>query len=123
LDAMQPGIQCEDCHGPVARHVEAVRSGDVRAAAMPKLSALSSEEMSDKCGGCHRTWAQIAQSGPFGVLNVRFQPYRLTSSKCYDSADKRIACTACHDPHTHAAQNAAFYDSKCRACHSAAKSA
>ena len=33
-----------------------------------------------------------------GVANVRFQPYRLISSKCYDAEDSRIRCTACHDP-------------------------
>jgi len=123
VDAMQPGVQCEDCHGPADRHIQAVRSGDARAAAMPKMSALSTEEISDKCGTCHRTWAQIAESGPFGVLNVRFQPYRLASSKCYDSEDRRIECTACHDPHKHSIESAAFYDLKCRACHSSAKSA
>jgi len=123
LDAMQPGVQCEDCHGSAARHVEAVRSGNAAAAAMPKLAALSTEEMSDKCGACHRTWAQIAESGPFGVLNVRFQPYRLASSRCYDSEDRRISCTACHNPHNHAVHDAAFYDSKCQACHSSPKSA
>jgi hypothetical protein len=55
-----------------------------------------------------------------GVPNVRFQPYRLTNSKCYDSDDKRISCLACHDPHEPRKRDAAFYDSKCTACHSTA---
>ena len=81
----------------------------------------SAEEMSELCGRCHRTWSQIALNGPRGVLNVRFQPYRLTNSKCYDTADARIACTACHDPHGPLETSAAAYDAKCTACHSAAQ--
>jgi len=112
IETMAAGVQCERCHAGADRH-----------ATMQKVSALSTEEISDLCGGCHRTWAQIAASGPRGILNVRFQPYRLTNSKCYDAADRRISCVACHNPHTHAARDAAFYDSKCTACHSAANAA
>jgi hypothetical protein len=123
LDALTPGIGCERCHGSAAQHLAAVRSGDAAHLAMPKLGALTSEEVSELCGACHRTWSQVAANGPRGVLNVRFQPYRLTNSKCYDAADRRIACTACHNPHDHSVHEAAYYDSKCRACHSAAGSA
>ena len=59
-------------------------------------------------------------NGPRGVLNVRFQPYRLANSKCYDTSDTRIRCSACHDPHSPLESNAASYDAKCGACHSAA---
>ena len=51
---------------------------------------------------------------------MRFQPYRLVNSKCYDATDRRIRCTACHDPHAEVETAAAFYDSKCTACHSRA---
>ena len=88
---------------------------------MKKLGALSTEETSDFCGQCHRTWAEIAAGGPLGVQNVRFQPYRLANSKCYDATDKRIACTACHDPHRPLETSTVAYDSKCSACHQAGK--
>lgn len=110
---LTPGVQCERCHAGSTAHA-ASRSP------MPKLSALSTEDVSNLCGACHRTWAQIAANGPHGEVNVRFQPYRLTNSKCYDAADKRVACTACHNPHEHSVGDAAFYDAKCAACHSAA---
>ncbi|MGH9802254.1 MAG: cytochrome c3 family protein, partial [Blastocatellia bacterium] len=51
-----------------------------------------------------------------GINNVRFQPYRVFNSRCY-SADRRIGCTACHDPHGGVETNTVFYDSKCLACH------
>jgi hypothetical protein len=118
-DAIVPGVACESCHGSAEKHVAAVRAGDAAAAKMPKLATQTAEEMSDMCGRCHRTWSQIALSGPRGVLNVRFQPYRLANSRCYDTADARVRCSACHDPHGPLETAAASYDSKCGACHMA----
>ena len=116
-----PGCSgCESCHGPVEKHVNAVRAGDPAGARLPHLGALSAEEMSDLCGRCHRTWSQIALNGPRGVNNVRFQPYRLANSKCFNAEDRRIRCTACHDPHGALETNLASYDAKCAACHSTA---
>jgi hypothetical protein len=119
LDAnhMTPGVQCERCHGETAGHLAGLRSGEAAGAAMRRLGKLSTEEMSNFCGQCHRTWEQIAMEGPHNLNNVRFQPYRLTNSRCYDSADARIRCVACHDPHGAVDKNPAFYDAKCLACH------
>ncbi len=118
-EGMVPGVQCERCHGSSDRHVKAVRTGDLPGAAMHRLGAMTSEEVSDFCGQCHRTWSQIATGGPRGILNVRFQPYRLTNSKCYDGDDARIRCVSCHNPHENYSTVAASYDAKCQACHSA----
>jgi hypothetical protein len=113
-----PGVQCERCHGDTAAHVTALRTGsDVQRGAMRPLGSLSSDDISDFCGQCHRTWSQIAMEGPHNINNVRFQPYRLANSKCYDSVDPRIRCVACHSPHRNVEKNPAFYDSKCHACH------
>lgn len=117
VDTLDPGVKCARCHRNSEEHVRAMRSGDNRHSEMINYSQLGAEDISELCGECHRTWAQIAASGPHGILNVRFQPYRLTNSKCYDTADRRIACTACHNPHDHASANTTSYDSKCQACH------
>ena len=111
--AMIPGIQCERCHGSSELHLSATRQP------MKRLEKLATEETSDFCGQCHRTWNDVAANGPRGILNVRFQPYRLASSKCYDAADKRISCTTCHDPHKTVETSARAYDVKCLACHTA----
>jgi hypothetical protein len=108
---MTEGVQCERCHGASEAHLR-------RTSPMPKLGTFTTEEMSDFCGQCHRTWSQIAMNGPRGILNVRFQPYRLGNSKCYDVADNRIRCTACHNPHRDLELSARAYDVKCVACHS-----
>ena len=121
LESIAPGVGCESCHLSTTQHVAGVRAGNPAAAKMAKLAGRPAEEMSELCGRCHRTWSQIALSGPRGVLNVRFQPYRLTNSKCYDTADPRISCTACHDPHGPLETSATHYDAACSACHSAAR--
>jgi hypothetical protein len=113
------GVQCGHCHSGAAEHASALVARKTPAV-MQKLSRLSSEETSQLCGKCHRTWEDIAANGPHTVLNVRFQPYRLAESKCYDVADRRIACTACHDPHAETRHDIGFYDAKCEACHNTA---
>ncbi len=118
LETLTPGVACESCHGPVEKHADAMRAGDAAAAKPAHLADLPAEEMGELCGRCHRTWSQIALNGPRGVNNVRFQPYRLANSKCYDATDRRIRCTACHDPHGALETNLASYDAKCAACHS-----
>jgi hypothetical protein len=116
LASMVGGVQCERCHGSPESHLSKLTP-------MRKLGALSAEEMSEFCGQCHRTWSQIASAGPRGIQNVRFQPYRLAISRCYDLADARIRCTACHDPHRDLDISAGAYDGKCTACHSGAQRA
>lgn len=120
MESMTPGVGCESCHGPVTQHANAVRTGNSAGAKLPHLAGLSAEELSELCGRCHRTWSQIALNGPRGVNNVRFQPYRLANSKCYDATDARIRCTACHEPHDTLVTSTASYDGKCQACHAAA---
>lgn len=118
LESIVPGVGCESCHVNAARHAAAMGNGNTAAVKIAKLGGYSAEEMGEICGTCHRTWSQIASSGPRGVLNVRFQPYRLANSKCYDASDPRISCTACHDPHGALETRSASYDAKCLACHS-----
>jgi predicted CxxxxCH...CXXCH cytochrome family protein len=108
---LEPGVQCANCHRGAANHA-------AKLTPMAKLAKLSSEEQSDLCGSCHRTWADISANGPRGVGNVRFQPYRIARSKCYDAEDRRIGCTACHDPHDRSLSGVAKYDAACKACHS-----
>ncbi|HCC56162.1 MAG TPA: hypothetical protein DEQ47_02670 [Solibacterales bacterium] len=121
LSAMVPGVQCERCHGSAQAHLAGFRNGQPHVGAMRQLSKMSTDETSEFCGQCHRTWSQVATNGPHGINNIRFQPYRLTNSKCYDVDDARIRCTACHDPHREVVAEPASYDAKCQACHAAVK--
>jgi|KBSMisStandDraft_5_1062788.scaffolds.fasta_scaffold00371_23 hypothetical protein len=114
------GVTCEACHGPGAKHISAMTSGNANGKQLifnpGKLDPVSSV---DFCGACHRTWQDVVGNGLIGagMLNVRFAPYRLENSRCWTQQDARITCTACHDPHQPLLQEDASYDSRCFACH------
>ncbi len=118
LEHLSPGVSCESCHGPGEKHVAAMKAGTPAAGKMNKLSELDGDDISQNmCATCHRSVEDvIALPSRGGMGNVRFQPYRIFNSRCY-SADKRIGCTACHDPHGATETAAAYYDAKCTACH------
>jgi hypothetical protein len=116
-ESWTPGIQCSQCHSKALQHAAAMTAGTAHAVKMQDLRAASTEDLGVVCSKCHPSWADVAAKGPRGVLNVRMQFYRLTNSRCYDSADRRISCTACHDPHGNLSNDQAYYDSRCRACH------
>jgi hypothetical protein len=113
------GVTCESCHGPGATHIAAVNSqhgtGDMsNPAFLPPVDAV------DFCGACHRTWQDVVGSGltGVGVFNVRFAPYRLENSKCWQKTQSSLlTCVACHDPHKPLVHDLASYDSRCLQCH------
>jgi len=124
LDKMTPGVRCERCHESAETHLAArlLDSFELEAQKdLSKLRGLSAEQVSNFCGQCHRTWEEIALQGNLSIANIRFQPYRLTGSRCYDADDPRISCLACHDPHHEVSSKPADYDAKCQSCHGGGK--
>jgi Cytochrome c554 and c-prime len=116
LETLQPGITCQHCHQGAMLHATDANAGNFDTAP-PKLGRLSSESISNFCGQCHRTWETVVRSHWAGSVNARFPAYRLANSRCFDGADPRISCIACHDPHQNLVHEASNYDSKCLACH------
>jgi hypothetical protein len=117
-----PGVTCESCHGPGAKHVAAMTAGQdkLAAATITNPASLSPEDSVDFCGACHRTSSDVTLFMPanVGIIAVRFQPYRLEKSRCWGSnGDARITCIACHDPHKPLVRDLEAYDAKCLACH------
>lgn len=111
-----PGVQCVACHAPAAMHMQNARIGRL-VLPPPRSAVLTAGSVSQLCGRCHRTWENVISNGPHGRDNVRFQPYRIANSRCYNPSDARISCVACHDPHHPVETSIAAYDSKCLACH------
>lgn len=118
LDSFQTGVRCEHCHTGSTEHLVDSINGDFQSTP-PDLRKLAAEDVSNFCGRCHRTWETVVRNHWRGELTVRFQPYRLANSKCFDGADSRISCIACHDPHVDIVRQDSSYDNKCLACHSA----
>jgi hypothetical protein len=117
LNRLTPGITCEGCHGPGGQHIASVQAGKNTSAKIFNPGSLNTGDLTSFCGSCHRTWEQVQLMHLSGVRTVRFQPYRLANSRCFDQEDPRISCQACHDPHHMVRRDVAFYDSKCQACH------
>jgi predicted CXXCH cytochrome family protein len=72
LQFREPGIDCEMCHGPSARHVAAMNSGDdySKTPLDPpvEFAKISNREFVAICSQCHMQSA-IRTSGPHGELN------------------------------------------------------
>jgi hypothetical protein len=119
-----PGITCEACHGPGAKHVAAMQAAKV-AGMQPSAEGtiftaaqLNPTDSVDFCGSCHATWWDVKLSGVKGVSSVKSQPYRLEGSKCWGKGgDTRLTCVACHDPHKQLHTDATSYDANCLSCH------
>lgn len=116
ISSLEPGVTCEHCHAGSSAHLLDAMQGSFDTAP-PSLKNLPAEKISNFCGQCHRSWETVVRTGTHGVVNVRFQPYRLENSRCFDGADSRISCIACHDPHNDLVRDASSYDAKCKACH------
>lgn len=117
--ALIPGVTCEACHGPGARHVSAMRQKQIRPGSQAILNParLTPVDSVDFCGACHRTAWDVALSDAMGVATVRFQPYRLEKSRCWGKGDARLTCMACHDPHQPLVRDPLAYDHQCLSCH------
>jgi Cytochrome c554 and c-prime len=115
-----PGVTCEACHGPGRAHVTAMERGGDRSRAARTIfnpRTLDANDSVDLCGACHATFWDVQLAGERGIAALRSQPFRLQSSRCW-TGDRRLACVACHDPHTPLVRDAGFYDPRCLACHS-----
>ena len=119
LERLMPGVRCEACHGPGREHVSAMEAGNLKDKRIFNPGRMTPDELSQEfCGSCHRSAELVITSKALqGLHSVRFQPYRLFTSRGHDPSDPRLSCTACHDPHQNPRADAAYYDPKCSACH------
>ena len=75
-DHLIPGITCEACHGPGAKHISAMKAGRTAEGLGDVLNParLDPIDSVDFCGACHRAWADVMAGGMVGAATIRFQP-------------------------------------------------
>jgi cytochrome c554/c'-like protein len=117
FDHLMPGVSCEGCHGPGEKHIAAIKSGSKNLQIFNPAKLDGDELSQEVCGACHVSFEKaLLMPKQGGMNNLRYQPYRIMNSRGH-SNDSRMTCVACHDPHDKLVEGAAFYDSKCLACH------
>ncbi len=79
----EPGIRCEECHGPGSLHV-----------ANPRGVQMAVDRDSELCGQCHIRGAPEAVDASGGFIRHHEQYEELFQSK-----HAVIDCVQCHDPH------------------------
>ena len=79
----EPGIHCEECHGPSSLHVE-----------YPRSFAPDIERDSAQCGECHFRGVPEVVDASGGLIKHHEQYEELFQSKHIT-----IDCVTCHDPH------------------------
>jgi hypothetical protein len=79
----EPGIKCEECHGPGSLHVR-----------NPRGIAMKINRDSEECGSCHRRGdvEQVNASNGFIQHHEQYE-------ELYQSKHIVIKCVTCHDPH------------------------
>jgi hypothetical protein len=117
-----PGVTCEACHGPGAKHVAAIKADKIKLGLKAILDPgqLNPVDQVDFCGACHRSYVDVVLSKTSGIRNLRFQPYRLERSQCWIKSNNGITCLACHNPHQPRVRDLASYDDRCLNCHRSA---
>jgi hypothetical protein len=102
------GIGCERCHAGAGQHA---RGGAKLPTHPGKLTPFAAVEL---CAACHRL--EPPSGAPQDRLNIRFQPYRLVLSRCFEGG--KLHCGSCHEAHADARRDdAAHYAAKCKSCH------
>lgn len=111
------GVGCESCHGPGQAHIAAAKTRGAKDLRIEKSRNLPQAKLEAMCARCHRSAADVPLSTVDAGGTQRFQPYGLEMSPCYKKSKGKMTCLTCHDAHTNARTDAAFYEAKCLNCH------
>lgn len=138
LAFLHTGITCESCHGNSERHVQSRGK-----AAIVNPAKLNADLRDSICISCHLEGDVSVERSGRSALDYRpgepisgfvafyvkagskltdrgvSEVEQLSQSMCKRISGDRMSCTSCHDPHftPEPAQKAAFFRSKCLACH------
>ena len=109
---IRPGVTCQRCHGPRAKHV--LSEGEFHPEGWGRVDRM---EAVRRCAVCHRLSEEHEPEEivPGNRNIVRFQPAGLLQSACFVKSEMR--CTTCHDPHRPMDQQDSLRIQQCVQCH------
>ena len=142
----QVAIGCENCHGPGAAHVRAMRAKSRHGSQIVNPDKLSADLENDICMSCHeagdarvlrpgKTFQDFRPGTPlddtWAILMVPLKPgapdnrdhvqhyFEMSMSKCFRGSAGQLRCTTCHDPHVEPTREEApaYFNAKCAECH------
>jgi tetratricopeptide (TPR) repeat protein len=109
----EPGVHCEDCHGPGRAHAESGGSAKIQ-----NPARLTAVQINLLCGSCHRQASDLDDDRDWSnAWNIRHQPPYLHRAACFRNSQGALSCLTCHTPHQPLKTTASSYDARCVACH------
>jgi hypothetical protein len=143
----QTAIGCENCHGPGAAHIRAMRNPASAhgGSEIVNPSRLSADLENNICMSCHeagdsrvlrpgKTYQDFRPGTPLDeTVSILMVPrkrtdsdsdhvqhyYEMSMSQCFRSSAGQLRCATCHDPHVQptAAEAPGWFNQKCMECH------
>lgn len=138
------GIDCERCHGPAKKHVQAhLKFPDIKKAQyIVTFSSLNRQQRIDACALCHsgndksklrsrfqykpgENISDYFMENPHSKDTLNFDVHgnqlgMLSRSKCFQKS-QTMDCITCHNPHQDTPQKQSSYSKICMSCHQEAK--
>ena len=102
----QPGVWCEECHGPGADHVSTQSSADITV-----------DETSEMCGNCHQRDGMTTPPPASGGFIKHHEQYNEWNMSAHSTATGGPGCNTCHDPHLGTSYGNGGVVTECETCH------
>ncbi len=138
LPFLEGGVGCERCHGPGTAHAASGKAADI-----VNPARLPADRRDSVCAQCHLSGEvrvdragksmsgftagdslsdhaiAFVRASSLPGMKVTSHVENLAQSACRRASGDRLWCGSCHDPHfmPAPAEKAAWFRSKCQACH------
>ena len=100
----EPGITCEQCHGPGVDHVSTKSASEIDIDTSPEL-----------CGSCHNRGGMMVAPEAKGGFIRHHEQYNEWQLSAHSS--ENVTCNDCHEPHLGTRYDNEGFKTTCESCH------